>query len=81
MEGKSRAIIAYGVYWCYGVTAFDDYVYWTQSNPIGLFRKKRSGNEPVEMIANGTTIGRYFGIAVVHPRRQPLGKFNPLPTT
>ncbi len=72
VDGKSRMVIGNNIHWCFGMTVFQEYVYWTQGDPIGLVRKKKSGIGQAEMISRGNSITRYFGVVVVHPLRQPL---------
>ncbi len=71
-DGSSRRIIARQVYFCYGLAAFQEYVYWTQGSPTALYRTKKHGGGRKEVVANGSSAGRFFGVVVVHPMKQPL---------
>ncbi len=72
-DGSSRRIIARQVYFCSGLAAFQEYVYWTQGSPTtALCRTNKHGQGQKEVVANGNSTGRFYGVVVVHPMKQPL---------
>ena len=72
MNGSDRALVVQGdinsVYFSYGMTQFEDVIYWTQ--PMRVYMK--SGSHVLQ-IYEGRSDQIIRDVQIVHPRSQPTG--------
>lgn len=73
-DGSDRTvIIPQGVYFSYGITLFEETLYWIQLAPInGVYHSHKMGGEPVKMLYQGVSSELLYDIKAVHPDRQYL---------
>lgn len=75
MDGSmgTRSLLVTDVFFSYGISLFEDTIYWTQQTR--LFSVDRVRGEPIiEIYSVGSNFSPLGGVEVVHLTKQPEGK-------
>ncbi|XP_014669426.1 PREDICTED: low-density lipoprotein receptor-related protein 2-like isoform X2 [Priapulus caudatus] len=73
LDGTNRHVITdSGLAHPFALTIFEDWIYWTDWNTLGLYRAHKLTGENRQVLANVTH--RPMDVKIIHPLRQPMSK-------